>query len=273
MKNCLDTFCDPSGEQISFSKSRVFCSNNISDNKAKVLATKCGSPMTNNLGKYLGVPLIHNRITKATYKDILEKSEKRLVSWKSATLSFASRSVIIKVVASALPIYSMQSIKLPSELCASLDKLSRDFLWGNSIDKRKIHLVKWDTICLPKKMGGLSIKNMNFMYQALLAKAGWRLQQDDKGLWANLLLSMKWRVGDGESIGFWQDDWVPVCGKLTIYATIPISDEQMKQKVSDYLLSNTWDLDKLSSVLPLSVMQRILSIHVGSIQKRTDKAI
>ncbi|KAK2665264.1 hypothetical protein Ddye_003838 [Dipteronia dyeriana] len=82
MKNFLDKFCDLSGEQISFSKSRVFCFNNISDNKAEVLATKCGYPVTNNLGKYLGVTLIHNRITKATYKGILEKSKKGLLLGK-----------------------------------------------------------------------------------------------------------------------------------------------------------------------------------------------
>ncbi|KAK2656615.1 hypothetical protein Ddye_009667 [Dipteronia dyeriana] len=133
MKNYVDTFCDLSGEQISFSKSRVLCSNNISDNKARVLATKCGSPMTNNLSMYLGVPLIHNnRITKATYKDILEnlKKKKKLASWKSDTLSFAGRSVLIKVVASTLPIYSMQSIKIPSELCASLNELVETFSGG-----------------------------------------------------------------------------------------------------------------------------------------------
>ncbi|KAK3198637.1 hypothetical protein Dsin_022052 [Dipteronia sinensis] len=52
MRKCLDYFCDLSGEQASFAKSRVLCSNNISDAKAKELADLCGSPITKNLGKY-----------------------------------------------------------------------------------------------------------------------------------------------------------------------------------------------------------------------------
>ncbi|KAK3204388.1 hypothetical protein Dsin_018434 [Dipteronia sinensis] len=171
-RNCLDSFYDLSGEHVSFSNSRVFCSNNISDAKAKELGDLCGSPITKNLGNYLGVPLIHGRITKNTYNHILEKSQKRLASWKSVTLSFAGRCVLIKAVASALPIYAMQSIKLTSDLCSKLDKISRDFLWSSNSEKKKVHLVNWKVVCLPKNKGGIGIKNMKLMNQPLLAKAG-----------------------------------------------------------------------------------------------------
>ena len=80
MRECLESFCDLSGEQISFSKCRVFCSNNIGDAKAKKLAELCGSPLTKNMGNYLGIPLIHDCINKGTYNYILEKSQKRLPS-------------------------------------------------------------------------------------------------------------------------------------------------------------------------------------------------
>ncbi|KAK2661945.1 hypothetical protein Ddye_000519 [Dipteronia dyeriana] len=120
-----------------------------------MLADICGSPITMNLSNYLGVPLIHGRITKNTYKEILLKTQKRLASWKSASLSFAGRCTLVKSVASALPIYAMQSIKLPTEVCSDLDKLNRDFIWGNNTDIKKVHLVKWDIVCAPKKRGGL----------------------------------------------------------------------------------------------------------------------
>ncbi|KAK2661700.1 hypothetical protein Ddye_000274 [Dipteronia dyeriana] len=82
-RKCLDSFCDLSDEQVSFSKSRVFCSNNINDAKDKKLADLRGSLITKKLSNYIGVPLIHGRITKSTYNYILEKSQKRLVSWKN----------------------------------------------------------------------------------------------------------------------------------------------------------------------------------------------
>ena len=89
----------------------------------------------------------------------------------------------------------MQSVKLPFELCDKLDKLSRDFLWGSSTVKRKMHLVKWDVVCLLRKKGGLGVKNMRLMNQALLAKASWRLAQDDKGLWARMMRGKYCKTG------------------------------------------------------------------------------
>ncbi|KAL5772200.1 hypothetical protein ACOSQ2_012124 [Xanthoceras sorbifolium] len=59
MKKCLDTFCSCSGQEVSFAKSRVFCSRMVRAGFAKQLAGICGSPITNDLGKYLGVPLLH----------------------------------------------------------------------------------------------------------------------------------------------------------------------------------------------------------------------
>ena len=66
------------GTTSSFPKSRVHCSKNVSYNNSKALASICGSPITNNLGNYLGVPLIHGCITMVTYKDIIENTQKRL---------------------------------------------------------------------------------------------------------------------------------------------------------------------------------------------------
>ena len=89
MREAFGLFCDISSQHISFPKSRVHCSNNVSHGFAKDLANVCGSPIYLNLGNYLGVPLIHGRVTKGTYNEIIEKTRKRLASWKSATLSFA----------------------------------------------------------------------------------------------------------------------------------------------------------------------------------------
>ena len=89
--------------------------------------------------------------------------------------SFAGRCTLIKAVTSAILIYVMQYIKLPSEVCKKLDKIYRDFLWGDTFDKKKMHLVNWDTMCLPKNLGGLGIKKTKKMNEALLAKAGWQM--------------------------------------------------------------------------------------------------
>ncbi|KAK2636450.1 hypothetical protein Ddye_031242 [Dipteronia dyeriana] len=83
----------------------------------------------------------------------------------------------------------MQSVKIPSEICVKLDKINRNFLQGHIDTKKATHLINWDTVCLLKKWGGLGIKFMKGMNQSLLAKIGWRIVQDDKGIWCKLLKS------------------------------------------------------------------------------------
>lgn len=50
--------------------------------------------------------------------------------------------------------YTMQSTKLPLAICDNIDKLNRQFIWGGSNDKHKIHLVKWDVVTNPRKKDG-----------------------------------------------------------------------------------------------------------------------
>ena len=42
------------------------------------LSARCQIPLTADLGKYLGVPLIHKRVSKTPYYHILEKVQDRL---------------------------------------------------------------------------------------------------------------------------------------------------------------------------------------------------
>lgn len=64
--SCLDRFCASSGQKVGNSKSRIFRSKNVSHGLSKALSRKFGCSLTNNLGRYLGVPLLHGRITKDT---------------------------------------------------------------------------------------------------------------------------------------------------------------------------------------------------------------
>lgn len=179
-------FCIASGQTVNFDKSAVLCSPNTCKEVAKEISLICGSLLTENLGKYLGMPLLHSRITKATYGGLVDKVHGRLASWKSNVLSLAGRSTLIQAVTSAIPIYSMQTAKLPISVCEELDQINRDFFWVGSEKRHKVHLCQWDLVCRPKGKGGLGFKKSHNMNQALLAKVGWRLLQKDTSLWAKI---------------------------------------------------------------------------------------
>ena len=63
----------------------------------------------------------------------------------------------MKSVMSAIPNYVMQGEALCIHLCKKLDKINRDFLWGSTREKKKLHLVGWSKIIKPKEEGGLRI--------------------------------------------------------------------------------------------------------------------
>lgn len=106
----------------------------------------------------------------------------KLARWKAKFLSFAGHAVLVKSVRFAVPDYIMQGVALPVHLYNKLDKINRDFLWGSSSEKRKLHLVGWSKVIKPKEEGGLGIQAAKAKNIALLSKLNWRMYQEKKHL-------------------------------------------------------------------------------------------
>ena len=120
--------------------------------------------------KYLGLPLGAKFKDKTIWNPILEKTERRLAGWKRLYLSKGGRVTLIKSTLSNLPTYFLSLFRIPASVAKRIEKLQRNFLWGNSGDDSKIHLVKWDTICSPISSSGLGIRKIRLFNEALLGK-------------------------------------------------------------------------------------------------------
>lgn len=68
-----------------------------------------------------------------------DRLTKKLTGWRSKMLSSAGREVLIKVVAQARPLYTMNCYLLPQSLCQELHQLCAQFWWGGTEDKRAMH--------------------------------------------------------------------------------------------------------------------------------------
>lgn len=121
MESCLAEFCDLSGQRVSFNKSRICFSNNVNPAMACSMSQRCGIPLTTCLGKYLGVPLLEERVKKSTFAAVVDNVQSRLAGWKASCLSLAGRVTLIKAVMNGIPHHLMQTNLLPTATLESLD--------------------------------------------------------------------------------------------------------------------------------------------------------
>ena len=292
--SCLDDFAKASGQKVNLAKSSLYLSPFVDSDLASLLSSRSGIPLTADLGKYLGVPSIHGRISVSTYSSILDKMRGRLDGWKARALSKAGRLTLVQSVLNAIPIFVMQSALLPVSLCNEIEKICRNFIWHGKDMKPAVHLINWDTMSLPKRLGGLGIRNMRQMNQALLGKLCWRAYKNPQALWVRCLFnkyesgfvhwevakrangSVNWKsfcyglellrkgivvdVNNGMHTRFWLDDWLPV-GPLWNFALKPLIELNMQVCVRYFWVPNVgWNWDILNSLLPTDVLLYFQSI-------------
>uniref|UniRef100_A0A2N9GG55 RNase H type-1 domain-containing protein n=1 Tax=Fagus sylvatica TaxID=28930 RepID=A0A2N9GG55_FAGSY len=152
----------------------------------------------------------------------------------------------------------------------------RNFLWGSSEDKKKMHMVGWDKICQPKKDGGLGLYSSKPRNLALLAKLNWRLIDEKDSLWAKTLLAkycpdgIRWVIGNGHSTSFWHDTWVgnePL--REVIHGPIPHLEESFC--VVDVIEGvGVWDFSRISFTLPKIISDSIRAVSVCSFSNKED---
>ena len=86
-----------------------------------------------------------------------------------------------------MPIYFMSLFYLPRKVRLRLEKIQRDFLWGGGAFVQKLHLVRWNLVCLEKRKGGLGVRNLTLMNIALLSKWNWRFANERGAFWKQVI--------------------------------------------------------------------------------------
>ena len=159
-------------------------------------------------------------------------------------MSNAGREILIKAVAQATPTYTMSCFKLPDSLCSDLNSLMGRFWSGQKENERKLAWLSWENLYNPKLEGGLGFRDLKAFNLALLAKQGWRIQENPDSLvhkvfkakyftgstfmeaqmgkrpsyiWRSILSARevitrgsRWVIGNGRRVHIWNDRWLPV---------------------------------------------------------------
>ncbi|KAI8535768.1 hypothetical protein RHMOL_Rhmol10G0199500 [Rhododendron molle] len=191
------------------------------------------------------------------------------------------RTTLIKSVNCMIPACVMQNLMLPKAVHKAIDKANRDFLWGSSVEERKIHVVGWEKVTKPTELGGLGIRQSRDANIIAMAKLNWRVSVEDKP-WSRVLTSKytnrsvaynrpspTWRslkkgeqvfnlglrvaVKSGLNTSFWHQNWTGL-GTLRSLIAGPLHRDETNFCVRDVWGDNDWDLSRISFVFPNDVL-------------------
>ena len=134
-------FCDADEEQILHVRMLLLCFQAVTALKVnalksemvpnvhvlvEILGCRIGSlPMT-----YLGMPLGMSHKSPTIWNPILEKIERKLAGWKKMYLSKGGRLTLLKSTLSSLLTYYLSLFTIPTHVPNKIERLQRDFLWG-----------------------------------------------------------------------------------------------------------------------------------------------
>ncbi|CAN1804498.1 Putative ribonuclease H protein At1g65750 [Linum perenne] len=293
--NCiLDKFSSISGQEVSRDKSRIYFSSNVRRPLQVQICSIFGMQGTQDLGRYLGVPIIHGRNLKHLYRYLIERIDKKLAGWKVNSLSFAGRVSLALSALNTIPAYTMQTAMLPNEVCNDIDRRIRSFIWGLSNGGRKLHLLNWEQVCQPKAWGGLGIRSSKEMNLAFLMKLTWGMIKDKEALWVKVLKTkylkqtesglipkktkrwsscwkginatwtiftggLYWSVQNGRKTNFWKERWLDDGTVIGDLIQIPAGHED--GVIADFCdSSGSWDIEKLTELLPLNIVQSVVGM-------------
>jgi hypothetical protein len=104
-------------------------------------------------------------------------------------MSLGAHIVLLNSVFNTIPIFYISYLKIPTIVSKKIHRIQREFLWGSRRGQKRISWIKWDVLCLPKKKGGLGVRDVHVVNISLLTKLRRRLLFDDQAVWKEVLKS------------------------------------------------------------------------------------
>ena len=102
-------FCNTFGLSVNFEKSRAMAFRHLLAWKKNSLSNLTSICFINDIGRYLGIPILKGRVTRSVFNPIVEKISLRLATWKRDLLNKAGRVCLIKSVIFSTLMYPMQT--------------------------------------------------------------------------------------------------------------------------------------------------------------------
>lgn len=170
LKRGLDIFSYWSGLFPNKNKSEVFFSGGDSSIRNRIFWA-FGFQEGKLPVRYLGVPIISSRLSKADCTTLTERITARIQSWEHCFLSFAGRMQLIRSMLHSIQSFWASVFSIPSSVLSSIEQIMRQLLWKGTALGRGGAKVAWDDVYQPKVEGGLGIRNLKDCNRALCSNS------------------------------------------------------------------------------------------------------
>ncbi|KAG8382638.1 hypothetical protein BUALT_Bualt05G0098200 [Buddleja alternifolia] len=168
-----------------------------------------------------------------------------------------------------------------------------------------LHPVCWETVCSPKSVGGLGLRKMEHINQALISKLAWNMAANSPKIWVKMLSakylvnnnffnsssvahnsSWTWQdickvsnlikasacfvVTHNSHINTWSDPWIPdIAGFIPSRPSLVSSAFDLVHSLIDPITKH-WSFDILSTIFPPSTIRAILKIRISSSSEQSN---
>jgi hypothetical protein len=163
------------------------------------------------------------------------------------------------------------------------------FLWNNTEDHHKYHLANWQLVSQKKEMGGFSIPDLRTLNLALVSSWIFRYHLNTISIWIKIVdykyktkkpnifccpdvgsssfwkgvmwamqdahMGIRWLVGNGERIRFWEDQWFGNTSLAIIFWPLYVINEQHGKSIKE-----VWDGEELKLSFRRNVSESLMSL-------------
>jgi hypothetical protein len=131
INDILQLYCSASGQQVNLDKSSIHFAKGCQQSLRQEIMNCLNIHNVTLSEKYLGMPSDVCTSINGAFKYLKDRVWKRVQGWLELLLLVVGKEVLIKVVAQAIPTYSMACFRLPRGLCHHINSLLQNFWWGS----------------------------------------------------------------------------------------------------------------------------------------------
>ncbi|KAL9689967.1 hypothetical protein QQ045_010360 [Rhodiola kirilowii] len=182
MKDCVKKFLRSFGLSINLAKSHIFVAG-MPDSKKVWVEQVLGIAVAKLPVRYIGIPLNAKAINAQDCSSLIDIITSRIHSWSNRYLSRAGRRLLIQSVLQSVIFFWARMCILPKKVLHLVCSICARFLWKGNASGKGGFLVIWTEGCKGKSEGGLGIKDISIMNEAMRLNQLWELSKDVDSVW------------------------------------------------------------------------------------------